>query len=175
MNTFSQAVESWHDYYHVFGDAAAALMGLLFVSVSLNANLITRKSNADLRQLAGQTFSDFMCVLMFAVLFLIPDQGPRGLGLPMLGIGLIVLYFTVNRILKVSQTKQRNWGSGGVLSRFALPTLCFITIIFIAVMILMGYTWVFYLFVPVDIMLIWDASINAWNLLLRLHEPRQEA
>ncbi len=52
MGAFTQAVTGWHDYYQVIGDAAAALMGLLFVSLSLNAGVITRKTNADLRALA---------------------------------------------------------------------------------------------------------------------------
>jgi hypothetical protein len=35
MDAFAQAVAGWHDFYHVIGDAAAALMGLLFVSLLL--------------------------------------------------------------------------------------------------------------------------------------------
>jgi hypothetical protein len=107
MNAFAQAVEGWHDYYHVIGDAAAALMGLLFVSLSLNAGVITRKANADLRALAAQTFTSFICLVMFALLFVIPDQGPHGLGLPMLGIDLILLYVTAQHFLEARRKRSR--------------------------------------------------------------------
>jgi hypothetical protein len=86
MDAFLQIVDGWHDFYHVIGDASAALIGLLFVSLSLNADVIIKKSNRDLLILAGQTFMSYFCVLMYAIIFLIPNQGPRGLGLPMLGV-----------------------------------------------------------------------------------------
>jgi hypothetical protein len=36
MEAFTQAVEGWHDFYLMIGTAAATLVGLLFVSLSLN-------------------------------------------------------------------------------------------------------------------------------------------
>jgi hypothetical protein len=57
----------------MIGTAAATLIGLLFVSLSLNAGVMTRKSNADLRALAAQTLGKFLSVLTFAVVFLIPS------------------------------------------------------------------------------------------------------
>jgi hypothetical protein len=175
MDAFTQAVEGWHDFYHVIGDAAAALMGLLFVSLSLNANVITRKANADLRILAGQTFTSFICLIMFALLFLIPRQGPMGLGLPMLGIDLIVLYVTGRRFLETQRNRPRLWGRGSLALRFAIPAICFVTILIIAVTVLVGMTGGLFWFVPVTIMLLWDASLNAWDLLLRLREPSNKS
>jgi hypothetical protein len=171
MDAFKLAVAGWHDFYHVIGDAAAALMGLLFVSLSLNVTVITRKTNADLRILAGQTFNNFICLIMFALLFLIPDQGPIGLGLPMLGIDLIDLYFTARRFLQARASQPRPWGRGSLALRFAIPTICFVTILIIAMTVLLGMTSGLYWFVPVTILLLWDASLNAWDLLLRLREP----
>ena len=174
MGAFVQAVNGWHDYYHVIGDAAAALMGLLFVSLSLNADVITRKANSDLRALAAQTFTGFICLIMFAVLFLIPDQGPRGLGLPMLGIDLSVLYVTAQHFLQARRTRARPWGRGGLVVRFIIPASSFVTILVIAITVLLGMTGGLYWFVPVTILLLWDASLNAWDLLLRLHKPQTE-
>ncbi len=99
MDAFTQAIEGWHDFYLMIGTAAATLIGLLFVSLSLNVDVITREANADLRVLATQTFTSFI-VLMFAVLFLIPHQVPEGLGLPLLGVGGYGLYITLSRLLE---------------------------------------------------------------------------
>jgi hypothetical protein len=52
MDAFAQAIEGWHDFYLMVGTAAATLVGLLFVSLSLNVDVITREANADLRVLA---------------------------------------------------------------------------------------------------------------------------
>jgi hypothetical protein len=175
MNTFAQAVEGWHDFYHVIGDAGAALMGLLFVSLSLNVSVITRKTSIDLRALAAQTFTNFLCLIMFAVIFLIPNQGPKGLGIPMLGIDGIVLYVTLRHFLEIRQNWHRAWGRGGLALRFVIPTICFVMVLIIAVTVLMGKTGGLYWFVPVVILLIFSASLNAWDLLLRLREPRNES
>jgi hypothetical protein len=175
MDTFAQAVEGWHDFYLMVGTAAATQVGLLFVSLSLNADVITRKENADLRVLAGQTFASFLNVVMLAVLFLIPSQGPLGLGLPLLGISGYGLYETVGRFLKTRRARPHVWGRGGVARRFVIPTLCFVTLLIIAVSVLLGQTGGLYWLVPVMILLIVAASRNAWDLLLRLREPPTES
>ncbi len=175
MDAFTQAVEGWHDFYIVIGTAAATLMGLLFLSLSLNADVIIRKTNVDLRVLAAQTFTSFICVLMFAVLFLIPRQGPQGLGFPLLGIDAIGLYTTARRFFDMRRNRPRTWGRGSLARRFAIPTLCFATLMIIAVSVLLGQTGGLYWLVPVMILLIWDASLNAWDLLLRLREPSKES
>jgi hypothetical protein len=175
METFTQVVEGWHDFYMMMGTSAATLIGLLFVSLSLNADMITRKENADLRVLATHTFGNFMSVLMFAVLFLIPHQVPQGLGLPLLGIGGYGLYNTVSHLLETRRKPPRVWGIGSIARRFAIPTLCFGTLIIIAVSVLLGQTSGLYWLVPVMILLIVAASRNAWDLLLRLREPPEES
>jgi hypothetical protein len=174
MEAFKQAVGGWHDYYHVIGDAAAALMGLLFVSLSLNVKEITRKTNHDLQALAAQTFANFLCLVMFALLFVIPDQGPLGLGLPMLGIDLIFLVVTARHFFRSRHHPSRRWGRVTMTFRFAIPAICFITVMVIAITVLLGNTGGLYWFVPVTILLLWDASLNAWDLLLRLKEPQKE-
>jgi hypothetical protein len=175
MNAFAQAVESWHDFYHVIGDAAAALMGLLFVSLSLNVGVLTRKENADLRLLAAQAFASFLSTIMFALIFLIPDQGPVGLGLPMLGIDLMVLYVSVSRILEARSNRPRHRRRGSIAFRSAVPVICFVAVLVIAVTVLMGKTGGFYWFVPVVIVLFWIGSLNAWDLLLRLGRSKERS
>jgi Zn-dependent protease with chaperone function len=173
METFPQAIEDWHDFYMMVGTAAATLIGLLFVSLSLNADIVIRKENADLRALATHTFGSFMSVLMFAVLFLIPRQVPAGLGLPLLGIGGYGLYNTVCHFLearhKPAYTRKI---SRGITLRFGVPILCFGTLLIIAVFVLFGGTSILYWLVPVMILLIVSASRNAWDLLLRLRESQ---
>jgi hypothetical protein len=140
MEALAQLVEGWHDFYHVIGDAAAALMGLLFVSLSLNVGAITRKANADLRLLAIQTFTSYISTLMFALIFLIPDPGRWSLGGPLLGIDLIVLFVLASRILETHQNRLVKWGRGRVAFRFVIPILCFLGVLAIAVSVLMGKT-----------------------------------
>lgn len=175
MDTFTQAIEGWHDFYMMIGAAAATLIGLLFVSLSLNVDVITSEANADLRVLATQTFTNFISLLMFAVLFLIPHQVPLGLGLPLLGSGGYGLYISLSRYFEARRKQSRAWGKGGVARRFAIPALGFGTLMIIAVVVLSGNTEGLYWLVPVMIMLVVAASRNAWDLLLGLREPPTES
>jgi hypothetical protein len=174
MNAFAQTVEGWHDFYHVIGDASAALMGLLFVSLSLNADVIIKKTNTDLRILATQTFTSFINVLMIAVIFLIPNQDPQGLGIPLLGIDCFGLYSTISRYLLVKRDQPRIWRTGGVTRRFIMPTICFVILLIISISVFFSRTSGFYWLVPILILLLLDAIFNSWDLLLRLREPVME-
>jgi hypothetical protein len=175
MNAFAQAIEGWHDFYILIGTASATLVGLLFVSLSLNADVISRRTNADLRALAEQTFSSFIFVLLFAVFFLIPYQDALGLGLPLLGVGGIGLFSTVRHFLKTRHTQPRVWRQGTIGTRFITPTICFVVLITIAVSVLLSNTSGLYWLVPVMIILMVIASFNAWDLLLRLREPHEKS
>jgi hypothetical protein len=173
MDAFSLAVAGWHEFYIMVGTAGATLVGLLFVSLSLNANEIAREENASLRVLAAQTFTSFLSVVTLAVLFLIPDQVPLGLGLPLLGISGWGLYETIGRYVKTSRQRPRAWGRNSLARRFAVPMVCYLTLTTISVSVLLGGTGGLYWLVPAMILLLAAASRNAWDLLLRLREPQQ--
>jgi hypothetical protein len=114
-----------------------------------------------------------MSVLMFAVIFLIPNQVPLGLGLPLLGIGGLGLYNTVRHLLETRHKQPRVWGIGGFARSFAIPIFCFGTLMIIAASVLLGRTGGLYWLVPVMILLLVAASRNAWDLLMRLRGPRK--
>jgi hypothetical protein len=175
MDAFSLAINGWHDFYIMVGTAAATLVGLLFVSLSLNADAIAQPVNADLRALAEQTFSTFLYILSFAIVFLIPDQEPLGLGLPLLFLGGFGLFSTVRHFLKTRPSHPRAWGKGTLARRFIMPLICFVILILIAISVLLGKTGGLYWLIPVMITFIIAASINAWDLLLRLREPRKDS
>jgi hypothetical protein len=174
MDPFSAAVDIWHDFYLMIGTAAATLVGLLFVSLSLNADAIILPANSDLRALAEQTFSTFLYILSFAIFFLIPHQEPLGLGLPLLAVGGIGLYRTVRNFFRTRPSQTRVWGRGNLALRFITPLICFFALIIISISVLIGRTGGLYWLIPVMISLVVAASINAWDLLLRLREPRQD-
>ena len=162
MDTFANVIEGWHDFYMMVGAAASTLVGLLFVSLSLNVDVITHEANAHLRELAIQTFTNFLNVIMLSVLFLIPSQDPLGLGLPLLAVSGWQLYVTVSHFLKTRRVR-------------AIPALCYLAMMIIAVSVLLGQTSSLYWLVPVMITLIIGASSNSWNLLLRLCKPTMES
>src|SRR5437899_11480758 len=65
-------VQRWHDFYIVAGTAAATLVGLLFVGLSLHLRAVLSRS--EVRSLARVTLANFGLVL-FVSLFMVIPQG----------------------------------------------------------------------------------------------------
>jgi hypothetical protein len=174
MDAFAITINGWHDFYILIGTASATLLGLLFVSLSLNADAISHPTNKDLRALAEQSFSNFIFVLSYAIIFLIPNQDQMGLGLPLLGVGGTGLGITLAHYLRTRTTLPRVWKGSNITRRFIAPAICHLVLIITAVNLMFGVTSGLNWLVPVMIVLIIVSSINAWDLLLRLREPNPE-
>jgi hypothetical protein len=170
MGAFGETIASWHDFYIMVGTAAATLVGLLFVSLSLNSHLIAGDENTGARLMAAQTFSNFLSVLMFAVLFLIPDPGRWGLGVPLAFIGCAGLYGAVRRSVTARRLHTSSPGSLRVSRHGLASALCFLALIVVAVTVMLGHTDGLYWLIPVMLVLIAEASRNAWRLLLQPHD-----
>jgi hypothetical protein len=94
-------VESWDTFAVIVGGAAAALLGLLFIAISIRLNVFA--SNVEMRNRAGGTLTLFGIVLLLALLLAIPGQSRRVLGVEIVvlavlgGLGLFVLNWRAGR------------------------------------------------------------------------------
>jgi hypothetical protein len=77
----------WQGFAEMTGGASAALTGLLFVAVSLNASRIA--GHLGLRASAAQTLVLFLAPLMMAAAVLTPAQPDQVLGGELIVIGLV--------------------------------------------------------------------------------------
>jgi hypothetical protein len=66
-------MQIWSAFYAVIGGAAAALMGLLFVAVSINATAILNEPRGTSRRLGEQAFHNYVTVLLVSLLALFPS------------------------------------------------------------------------------------------------------
>ena len=79
------SIEDWGNFGAVAGSASGALVGLLFVAISLDR--IAR--HPQLRASAVQTLMVFMLPLIIALLLLTPRQPSRALGIEITVLGVI--------------------------------------------------------------------------------------
>ena len=75
-DTFSQALAEWTAYYALMGGAAATLLGLLFVAVSVRLSIFHQREVADVRDFAAFTFGTFLVAIAVAGLALAPHTHP---------------------------------------------------------------------------------------------------
>jgi hypothetical protein len=73
-------LQHWTQFYSVIGAASAALLGLLFVTISMNVKATLGPGQESSRRLAGQAFQNYLAVLMVSLLALYPDMSPATYG-----------------------------------------------------------------------------------------------
>jgi|WetSurMetagenome_2_1015567.scaffolds.fasta_scaffold58206_2 hypothetical protein len=178
MDAFVETVESWHDFYMLAGSAAATLIGLIFVAVSLHIDVIaTAKRSSDISVLARQTFSNFIFILSFAFIFMVPMDTPFGIGIPLLLLGLLGIIQTAELYRSFGfhdESKDRIFENRKLWKVLLLPnTICFLALIYVAVEVLQGRTGSLSWMILVIIFLLITATKNTWDLMLRVGEIKQ--
>ena len=81
-------MHEWDTFAVIVGGSAGALVGLLFVAISIHAGRIAE--SADLRGRAAQTLVIFAALLLIALLLAIPEQSQRVLGVEFLVLAVLV-------------------------------------------------------------------------------------
>ena len=87
MSDFSRLVQEWQSFYMLLGTAAGTLVGLLFVALSLNTRVLDDEQYKRFRYLAHQSFTNFLFLLIIALLFMVPRLTPLRLSLSLLVTG----------------------------------------------------------------------------------------
>src|SRR5829696_3024434 len=90
--TFAQALVEWTGFYTLMGGAAATLLGLLFVAVSMRLNIFHQSEVADVRDFAAFTFGTFLVAIAVAGLAIAPHAHRFTLALSLLLIGIVALF-----------------------------------------------------------------------------------
>jgi hypothetical protein len=84
-NVFNDTLGSWQNFYFMIGGASAALLGLMFVALSLGTHLITDETRESMRFFVTPSLIYFVTVLVVSAAMLVPAYTP-----PVLAVGLFV-------------------------------------------------------------------------------------
>ena len=87
--SFARALDDWTAYYALMGGAAATLLGLLFVAVSLRLNIFHQREVADVRDYAALTLGTFLVAIIVAGVALAPHDHPRMLAPALFALGVV--------------------------------------------------------------------------------------
>jgi len=163
---FENMVTLWQPFFTTIATVSATLVGLLFVSLSINREKITSGPNDELLRLAKRSFGDFLLVLLIAIFFLIPIQGSRYLTIELVSLGILRAWTLMRRFLELRKDERRPKYID-VLREYMLPILTTLGLLIASIEIhrnnILG---VYYFVVPVIATLIIRASWNAWLLLI---------
>ena len=171
MNGFAQLLQEWQAFYATIAASAATLVGLLFVSMALNVGMLAGTENIGLKKLANQTLWNFLFVVVFALIILIPRQGPVRLGLTLLCVGILGLIRTASTLRTLLSNVVQGIPRRGTLMRTAMTLIAFLVLIIVSflVMVRPNVDSLHWLVAPM-ILLLKSASANTWSLLIGVHE-----
>jgi hypothetical protein len=118
--TMNAALQAMAGYFSTVAQVSGGLLGLVFVAISFNTKVLGENGNPALRDLARQTFADFLVVLMVSLFGLFPV----GVDLPM---GVLLISIAATGTLRIARGFVLSVRAGErrpvVLNRFGLSLL----------------------------------------------------
>ena len=165
--SFQTAVSGWHDFYILAGTAAATLVGLLFVGLSLHLRVVIASS--EVRSLARVTLANFGAIL-FVSLFLVIPQDRSTAAVELIASGLASLVIAAPSLVAAAQSQGRTLqmrpaDRARLLLRFGLSVGSYLAIIVAGVLLfssLQAFTWL----VVATVVLLIVSLRNTWDLLV---------
>jgi hypothetical protein len=85
----SQTLRDWQTFYFLVGGAAAGLVGLTFVAITVGSGLITKQDIAGLRTFTNPSLIHFIYVLVTAAVVVMPTVTRMQLGIILVLTGLV--------------------------------------------------------------------------------------
>jgi hypothetical protein len=154
----------WQGFAETTGSASAALTGLLFVAVSLNASRIG--GHMGLRASAAQTLVLFLAPLVTAVVVLAPGQPDAVVGGELIAIGLAASW----ALLSIGRMKRGLDADAlrvtNIFNRRVPNILVMLLFVASGITLACGANPGLYLLLPASLVALISGVLNAWYFLL---------
>lgn len=178
------ALHDWQTFYTLTGTAAATLIGLLFVAVSIGTNLPREQSINSLRTFVTPTLLNYIYALLVSCVAVMPLQSPLFLNILVVALAVISVLLPLKilwRIIVIHHDDNidlNHWiwhcwlplGAGLLLACVAIAILA--GILSGESFALIGLASSTLLFIAIGLRNTWELTL--W-LLLHRHEPSHEA
>jgi hypothetical protein len=164
-NVTGTGMTDWTELGVLVGGAAAALVGLLFVAVSIRIDQVAR--SPVLRARAAQTLTLFLAGLLTSILLVIPHQPLRVLGAEILAlvVALVGALLVFGRRAQAAReasdlARSLDWVTPNVGTSLLLGVS--------GLALVLGQQWGLYVLVPAFIALFTGGVFSAWLFLVKL-------
>jgi hypothetical protein len=164
-------IEAWQLLFSTLANATAALVGLLFIALSLNLRTIIKVPLHTAR--AREAVAGMLGLLFISVLMLIPGQGRLVLGSEMIVGSLIFLGLGVwLRANTLSKVPRREWT--GLILRHVLVNLGMVALLIAGISLIAERGGGLYWLVPTILLNLATSLYNAWILMVRAIEGQSD-
>jgi hypothetical protein len=171
----ADALERWHDFYVLVGTAAATLVALLFVAISLGAGYLSAKRTAPTRAFFSPVVVHFTAILMASALALAPEHAGSVVSVVIGAIAIIGLAVSLFSTVQLLRNRWTNYLQDH-LCYGVLPAICYGALFVASWMILMEKDAALDVLAAALLFLLAVNIRNAWDLTLSMvhHQTERE-
>jgi len=160
--------DSWHEFYLLAGTAAVTLVGLLFVALSFNLDVLLHETKVHVLAHARATLLSFTYVLIISLGFLVPFQN-----LHIISVLIIVSSIVVGSFQLRQPRRPRGMEPLPFERKMARRGMVFLIGYVLAliagiVMLFFGVPQITYNLIGVICMLLGNALGSSWDLLVEV-------
>lgn len=161
----NEAVAGWDTFYVIIGSSAAALTGLMFVVITLTAEVRfgTDERSTGLDAFASPTVVHFCLVLLLAAVLTSPRHTPTSVGVSvgvvaLGGLGYMVAVWLRMRRVKTYEPVGEDW-----LWHAVFPVLAYVCLVACAIFLWQGHQGPLYFVGASALLLLYTGIHNAWD------------
>ena len=158
----------WNNFFVMVGGGAAALVGLIFVAMSINHLIILR--NTTHKNRAINMLTGFTAIFMASGLALIGNQCPEVLGFEWLVLWLIATVIFIRGYVIAIRSGMSSIGLN--MPRLAGGTICYLAEVISAIFLILGYSSGLYIAAVAIIVLFAFLISGAWLLMIGIYQDR---
>ena len=159
----NEVLDGWDTFYVIIGSSAAALTGLMFVVVSLTAEMRASQDSTAFDAFASPTIVHFCVVLLIAAILTSPNHTWTTLAVSLGLVGLIGLVYLAVVLVRMRRQSayapvREDW-----LWHLAFPLVAYLAIVVTAVGLSNRAGWPLYLVAASALILLYTGIHNAWD------------
>jgi hypothetical protein len=163
-------LDQWSNFFEMVGGAAAALVGLIFVAMSISPGAIIR--NTTHRNRAVNMLTGFTAVFMACGVALIGNQSIGALGVEWLILWLVASAVFIRGYVRAIAAGMSSIGL--TAPRLAGGTLCYLAEVLGAIFLILGHSVGLYIAAVASIVLFGFLISGAWLLIVGIHEDQMK-
>jgi hypothetical protein len=174
--TFIDSLREWQTFFLLVGSAAAVLIGLLFVAISLGLDLAITAERADIQTFVTPSLTQFAIVLFIAVFGLFPVHRSVSLGLLLLIPGIVGAGDALANGLRLwRRSRRRHVDRDDWFWRGVLPLASVVALLIGGIGLLLGAGQALTVTAGATVALLGLGIHNAWALVVWMMEHRSDS
>jgi modulator of FtsH protease len=156
----------WSNFFVAQTGASAALIGLLFVALSINLQRIV--AAGFLVDRVAEAVLVFFGLLMFSIFGLVPHQSATTFGVETLGVGIVVWLMTTTLLVRGLRNRPPQATTRFVVQRAVQVQTATLSTIVAGVLLTTGHDAGFFWLVPATVMSYIAGISDAWVLTVEI-------